>query len=233
MNGNYQELPPLVDEALVERAKLFGTAELCDGMKGLGIERNGCMDASIMPIDETLKMVGTAATVETQDGDNFPIHVAIYQCRPGYVLCIDGKSCSERAYLGDLMGGAAKAIGIQGLVVDGMVRDRIGLKNMKLPVYSRGFMQNSPIKKGPGKINEPILCGGVRVNPGDLVVGDHDGVTVVPRDKIKAVLDAAEAKWDYEKKRRIAIAEYEKCRAEGKPLPNLAPKWVLEMLSEN
>ena len=175
MNENYKELPPLLDEALVERAKLFGTAELCDGMKGLGIERNGCMDAGIMPIDENLKMVGTAATVETQDGDNFPIHVAIYQCKPGYVLCIDGKGCTERAYLGDLMGGAAKAIGIKGLVVDGMVRDRTGLRDMHLPVYSRGFMQNSPTKKGPGKINEPIMCGGVRVQPGDLVVGQDQG----------------------------------------------------------
>ena len=230
MNHNYQKLPPLVEASLIARAMHFGTAELCDGMQGLGIDRDGCMDAAIMPIDENLKMVGTASTVETSEGDNFPIHVAIYKCRPGYVLVIDGKAYKERTYLGDLMGGAAKAIGIQGLVVDGFVRDKVGLKDMKLPVYSRGFMQRSPLKKGPGKINCPILCGGVKVTPGDLVVGDHDGITVIPRDKIETVLDAAEKKLTYEIKRRNTIAEYERCRKQGEPLPELAPTWVLDML---
>lgn len=232
MSENYKELPPLVDERLINRARQFGTAELCDGMKDLGIERNGCMDAAIKPIDDGLKMIGTAATVETENGDNFPIHVAIYQSKPGYVLVIDGKAYTERTYLGDLMGGAAKAIGIQGIVMDGFVRDKAGLKEMGLPVYSRGYMQNSPIKKEPGKINTPVVCGGIKVQPGDLVVGDYDGVTVIPRDKIEQVLDAAEKKLDYEKKRRIAIAEYETCRKAGKPLPNLAPGWVLDMLNK-
>jgi regulator of RNase E activity RraA len=232
MYENYKELPPLIDEALIERARKFGSAELCDGMKGMGVERDGCMDADIMPVNENLKMVGTASTVDTTDGDNFPIHVAIYQSKPGYVLCIDGKAYKERTYLGDLMGGAAKAIGILGLVVDGYVRDKIGLREMELPVYTRGFMQRTPSKKGPGKINGTIRCGGVIINPGDLVVGDYDGVTVVPRGKIEAVLDAAEAKTAYEEKRREEIAEYANCRKEGKPLPNLAPKWVLDMLDK-
>lgn len=232
MTEEYRDLPALVDPVLVQRALRLGTAELCDGMSGLGIERDGCMDAAIMPIDENLKMAGTAATVETKDGDNFPIHVAIYQSQPGYVLVIDGKAFTERTYLGDLMGGAAKAIGLNGIVIDGFVRDKVGLHEMGLPVYSRGFMQRSPAKKGPGSINCPIFCGGVKVNPGDLVVGDHDGVTVIPRDKIEAVLDAAEKKLAYEEKRREAIAEYERCRKEGLPLPNLAPSWVLDMLKK-
>lgn len=232
MNEKYRELPPLIDEVVIERARQLGSSQLCDGMKGLGIKRDGCMDADIMPIDENLKMVGTASTVETADGDNFPIHVAIYQSRPGYVLLIDGKGYKERTYLGDLLGGAAKAIGIVGIVVDGFVRDKVGLKAMGFPVYSRGFMQRSPSKKGPGAINCPIMCGGVEVNPGDLVVGDCDGVTVVPRDKILAVLDASEKKLQYEEKRRVDIEEYEQCRKDGKPLPNLAPDWVLDMLKD-
>ena len=185
-----------------------------------------------MPIDEHSKMVGTASTVQTEGGDNFPIHVAIYQSKPGYVLVIDGKSCMDRAYLGDLMGGASKAIGIQGLVVDGCVRDKLGLKELGLPVFSRGIMQRSPLKKGPGRINCPITCGGVNVNPGDLVVGDHDGVVVIPREKIEAVLDAAQKKSSYEQKRRLAISEYERCRIAGEPLPNLAPAWVTNMLGQ-
>lgn len=230
MNEMYKELPPLVDSTLVERAARLSTAALCDGMKGLGIERDGCMDGVIMPVDESMRMVGTAATVETEMGDNFPIHVAIYQCRPGYVLLVDGKAYQERAYFGDLMGGSAKAVGIEGVVVDGFVRDKIGLKEIGLPVFSRGFMQRSPDKVGPGTINLPIRCGGVAVNPGDLVVGDHDGVTVIPREKIEAVLDAAESKLAYEEQRRVSIDEYERCRKAGLPLPQLAPPWVVKMM---
>lgn len=232
MNDTYRQLPPLVDSSLVERAARLSTAALCDGMKGLGIERDGCMDAAIMPVDESMRMVGTAATVETAVGDNFPIHVAIYQCKPGYVLLVDGKAYTERAYLGDLMGGSAKAVGIEGVVIDGFVRDKVGLKEIGLPVYARGFMQRTPDKIGPGTINMPIQCGGLRVNPGDLVVGDHDGVTVIPRDKIEAVLDAAESKNAYEEQRRDSIVEYERARKAGEPLPPLAPQWVVTMLQE-
>jgi len=231
MNSDYRELPPVIDETIIERALQFGTAELCDGMKDLGIAGNGAMDFEIMPLDENLKMAGTAMTVDTREGDNFPIHVAIYSSKPGYVLVVGGKGCKDRAYLGDLMGGASKAIGLNGIVVDGCVRDRLGLKSMHLPVFSKGFNQNSPIKKGPGKINTPVECAGITVYPGDLVVGDCDGVTVVPRDRIEDVLNAAEAKLDYEKKRRQAIAEYEKSRNEGSEnLPDLSPKWVKDML---
>ena len=230
MSDTYKALPPFVDSSLVERAARLSTAALCDGMKNLGIERDGCMDAAIMPVDESMRMIGTAATVETAVGDNFPIHVAIYQCKPGYVLLVDGKAYTERAYLGDLMGGSAKAIGIEGVVVDGFVRDRVGLKEIGMPVFARGFMQRSPDKIGPGTINMPIRCGGVAVNPGDLVVGDYDGVTVIPRDKIETVLEAAENKLAYEEQRQISIDEYERCRMAGEPLPQLAPSWVVKMM---
>lgn len=228
----YYELPPLLDQEIVERASKFGTAELCDGMKGLGILNDGCMEASMMPIDENTKIVGTACTVETQDGDNFPIHVAIYQSKPGYILVVDGKGYTKAAYIGDLMGGASKAIGLNGIVIDGMVRDKIGLREMKMPVYAKGFMQKGPSKVGPGKLNSPIMCAGVNVNPGDLVVGDADGVTVVPRERIEEVLDLAEKKMNYEVKRRKAISNYVECREKDEELPNLAPDWVLEMLNK-
>lgn len=228
--SHYRPLPELIDSQLVARAAQFGTAQLCDGMKGLGIEGDGCMDYRIMPIVPGVKMAGTACTVETQDGDNFPIHVAIYQSRPGYVMVIDGKGCTERAYMGDLMGGAAKAIGLEGIVVDGCIRDRTGLTEMGLSIFSRGFMQRGPSKKGPGKINEPVCCGGITVNPGDLVVGDCDGVTVVPRDRIEEVLALAAKKDAYEQQRRGTIAEYTHCRQNGLPLPDLTPGWVKDML---
>ncbi|MDY5931893.1 MAG: RraA family protein [Candidatus Ornithospirochaeta sp.] len=229
---DYNAFPDLIDPEIIKRASKFGSAELADGMKGLGIPNDGCLAYDVLPIDEASRLCGTAATVETQDGDNFPIHVAIYQATEGYVLVIDGKNYKDRGYLGDLIGGAAKAVGVNGIVIDGLVRDRIGLKEMGLPVFSRGFQQHGPSKIGPGRINTPIVCAGVPVKPGDLVLGDADGVTVVPREHIEEVLAKAEEKEDYEKKRRVAIAEYERCKKEGLPLPQLAPKWVLEMLDK-
>lgn len=232
MSNKYFPLPPLVGKEQIERASQFSSAELCDGMKDLNINRDGAMDSSLMPIDGNLHMVGTACTVETSDGDNFPIHLALYQGKPGYVLLIDGKNYTERPYMGDLMGATAKAVGFKGVVVDGLVRDRIGLQEMHLPVYAKGFMQRGPSKQGPGKINVPIMCAGVLVHPGDLVVGDYDGVTVVPREHIDAVLSAAEKKKAYEENRRIVIAHYAKCREEGTELPQLAPDWVVKMLDQ-
>ena len=229
-NANYHELPELIPDELIERVKALSPAQLCDGMASLGIERNGCMDASLMPLDESKFMVGTACTVDTEDGDNFPVHVAIYQGKPGYVLVVAGKGYTERAYMGDLMGSAADAIGLAGIVVDGYVRDKTGLAALDIPIYAKGFMQRSPLKKGPGEINTIVTCAGVKVAPGDLVVGDYDGVTVVPRARLEEVLEAAEKKGDYETKRLAAIAEYRRCREEGRELPNLAPGWVTEML---
>lgn len=226
---NYNKLPLLISDELIERASRLSSAQLCDGMAGMGILRDGAMDASMMPVAENMKVVGTACTVSTDDGDNFPIHVGIYQGQPGYVLMIDGKGHCDHAYMGDLMVSAAQAIGFNGIVLDGCVRDKVGLKELKLPVFSKGFMQRGPIKKSPGELNTVITCAGVAVNPGDLVFGDYDGVTVVPRDRIEAVLEKAEKKDTYEIERRKAIAEYATRRAEGKETPDIAPNWVNEM----
>ncbi len=227
----YNKLPELIPAELIERAKKLSPAQLCDGMKGLGIIRDGCMDADILPIDESKIMIGTAYTVDTEDGDNFPVHVGIYQGKPGYVLVVDGKGFSERAYMGDLMAAAADVIGLNGIVIDGYVRDKIGLRSLNIPIYARGFMQRGPDKKGPGEMNTVITCGGVKVEPGDLVFGDYDGVTVVPRHMIELVLEKAEKKDAYEKARRSTIAEYAVCLSEGKELPEITPDWVADMKS--
>jgi len=231
-NVIYNELPERISEKLIERAKKLSPAQLCDGMAKLGIPRNGCMDAALMPVDPDKLMIGTAYTVDTMEGDNFPIHVAIYQGKPGYVLVIAGKGYMERAYLGDLMAGAAAVIGLNGLVVDGCVRDKHGLRDLPIPVYSRGFMQRSPAKVGPGRINTEVECAGIHVKPGDLVIGDYDGVTIIPKEMIEEVLSAAESKDSYEMKRREAILEYSKCKIDEKPLPDLTPGWVADMLNK-
>lgn len=232
MAEQYKELPELLPQTFIERAMRLGTAALADGMEGAGILRNGCMEPEMMPVDISMRMAGTAATVATGEGDNFPIHLAIYQSKPGYVLVVDGKGYRGSAYMGDLMIGASKAIGLCGVVLDGYTRDRKGIIEIGLPVFSRGFMQKSPSKKGPGEINTEITCAGVVVCPGDLVVGDYDGIVVVPRHAIEQVLDKAEKKLVYEKKRVEIISEFEKCRIEGLPLPDIAPQWVLDMMDK-
>lgn len=228
----YNKMPELISDELIERVSRLSPAQLCDGMKSLEIFREGCMDSDILPIDENKVMIGTAYTVDTEEGDNFPIHVAIYQGKPGYVLVVAGKGYQEKAYIGDLMGAAADAIGLKGLVIDGFVRDKLGLKELNIPVYSRGLMQRGPGKKGPGEINTTVMCGGIKVQPGDLIFGDCDGVTVIPRDRIEEVLERAEQKDSYEQNRRIQIAEYRRCLSEEEKLPDLAPSWVNEMLEK-
>ena len=224
---------PLLPAEIIERAKKLNVPLLLDGVKAakLPILNDGCMAAGINPVKRGMKVVGTAMTVETANGDNFPIHVASYSVKEdGYVMVIDGKGYDGRAYFGDLIMGACQAAGFAGMVIDGYTRDRDGIE-LGFPVYSRGFMPRGPIKKDEGNINTEIMCGGVKVAPGDLVVGDSDGVCVIPREYIETVLAEAEKKQAYEDNREKTIAAYRKARAEGTELPQLAPQWVLDMLA--
>ena len=224
---------PLLPADVIARAERLNVPLLLDGLKAAKIEipGGGCMAMEIMPVERGMKVVGTAMTVETDNGDNFPIHVASYSVKEdGYVMVIDGKGYAGRAYFGDLIMGACQAAGFKGMVIDGCTRDRDGNVELGFPVYSRGFMPRGPIKKDEGNINTPIMCGGVKVEPGDLVVGASDGVCVIPREHIETVLSEAEKKLAYEENREKTIAAYRKAKAEGRELPQLAPQWVLDML---
>lgn len=231
MEYNYLPLPELIPEELMARAEKLSTPNICDGFAKLKLNPvNYTMDAAIKPITDDMKIVATAATVDTKDGDNLPIHVAIYSCKPGYCILVAGKAAEERAYMGDLMGSAAAAIGVKGIIVDGYIRDKLGLAEVGMPMFSRGYKPSSPSKVGPGAINTEVECGKVTVNPGDLIVADCDGIVCVPRALIADVLDKAEEKIAYEEKRVAAIANYVKCKEEGRELPDLTPGWVKEML---
>lgn len=225
---------PLLPDEVIRRAEKLNVPLILDGLKAakIDIPNGGCMDMEIMPVDRGMTVVGTAMTVETANGDNFPIHVASYSVKEdGYVMVIDGKGYTGRAYFGDLIMGACQAAGFKGMVIDGCTRDRDGNIELGFPVYSRGFMPRGPIKKDEGNINTPIMCAGVKVEPGDLVVGDSDGVCVIPKEYIDVVLAEAEKKLAYEEKRTATIAAYRKAKAEDTELPQLAPQWVLDMLS--
>lgn len=226
------ECAPLLSEEIIKRAEKLNVALILDGIKAakIDIPGGGCMEASVMPVERGMKVVGTALTVETSNGDNFPIHVASYSFNAdGYVMVIDGKGYKDRAYFGDLIMGACQAVGFKGMVIDGYTRDRDGNIELKFPVYSKGFMPRGPIKKEEGNINTPIMCAGVHVDPGDLVIGDSNGVAVVPKKYIETVLEEAEKKAAYEANREKTIAAYREARKNGTPLPQLAPQWVIDM----
>ena len=223
---------PLLPEAVIERARKLGAALLADGMKELGVQNDGVMCRAINPVEAGMRVVGTAFTLETEDGDNLPIHLAMKLLREGYVLVIDGKGYEGKAYFGDLIACQCRSMGAEGIVIDGCVRDREEIAEMGFPVYCRGFMQRGPGKRNPGRVNCPIECGGARVAPGDLVVGDADGVTVVPRDRLEEALAAAEKKAAYERERRASMAAYDRAKAEGGELFSLSPTWVDELLAE-
>lgn len=230
---NNKKFPELISEELVDEALQFGSAMLADGLTAIGINDGQVMDYDILPVKSEMKFAGTAITVETTEGNNFPIHLALYQSIPGYVMCIDGKGYTKRALMGDVMLGIADAIGLNGVVIDGCIRDRNGLEELDFPVFSKGYNQNSPYKTDDGSFNEEITCGGVKIVPGDLVVGDGDGVVVVPRNKIEKVLEQSRIKDLYEVERQETMKSYKEKRLRGeKDLPNLAPKWVLDMISK-
>ncbi|RAS82724.1 S-adenosylmethionine--2-demethylmenaquinone methyltransferase [Priestia endophytica] len=219
------KLAPLLSMDIIERAESLNTTLISDAMGC-----TGSMDYKIKPVASGMKVVGTALTVSLRPGDNLFLHQAIYDGKEGYVLVADGKGHTTNAYLGELMAGAAKAIGIEGIIIDGLVRDKETLSESAFPIFAKGFIPNGPLKDGPGELHKPISCGGVSVVPGDLIIGDDDGVVVVPKDKIEEVLSKAEKKLDYEKTRLESIAAYEKARTEGRPGENIQPHWLREQM---
>lgn len=141
-----------------------------------------------------LHMVGTALTVRTIATDNLMIHKALDMAEPGDVIVVEGEGNISRALLGEIMCRIAKARGVAGFVVDGAIRDVEGIRNLGLPVYAKGANPAGPFKEGPGEINVPICCAGTVVNPGDILVGDDDGIVVVPREEAAEVLARARKK---------------------------------------
>lgn len=136
-------------------------------------------------------LVGTAVTVRTRAGDNLAIHRAFDYCRLGDVLVIDGAGEITQALMGDIMASFAERIGVRGLVIDGAIRDVGSLRQRDFPVYARGVTHRGPYKNGPGEINVPVTVGGTVVMPGDLIVGDEDGLLAISPVDVEAVIEGA------------------------------------------
>lgn len=185
-----------VTTAQIERARKFQAAILCD-VAG----RRGTMNARIRALNANMSVCGPAFPVEVRPGDNLMFHVALAVAKPGDVIVVDGKGDQTCALFGDLMVTQAEAANLGGFVVDAASRDSAALATGSFPIFSAGTNPCGPTKGLPGRLGQPTSVGGVSVNPGDLVVGDVDGVVVIPRAEVDDVLALAEKKVAQEEQR--------------------------------
>jgi len=185
--------------------------ELVDGFREIPVANIGdvvsrmfCLDARIRPMNQA-PLLGTAFTVRARPGCNLMLHYAIDAAQPGDVIMVEDQGDLSNAISGENMMLWAARRQIAGVVVDGAMRDADSIGQMDFPVYARGITPRGPHKSGPGEINTPIACGGVVVNPGDIVVGDADGVIVIAQQDAASVLAAARKKLAQEIRTRQEI----------------------------
>jgi regulator of RNase E activity RraA len=173
--------------------------------------------------DEGLRILGPACTVRVYPGDNLMVHKSLDIAKPGDVLVIDAGSSMMNGVLGDLISNKARHRGIQGCVVDGLIRDLPEIRELgDFPVFARGVSPIGPLHRGPGEINYPICAGGIVVHPGDIIVGDLNGVVVVPQAIAGELLGRLRA-------RAAREAEYTAAVRRGE----FSNAWVDALLTEN
>jgi 4-hydroxy-4-methyl-2-oxoglutarate aldolase len=162
------------------------TGNVVDAMGG-----SGALDYRIKPLEPgNAAMVGVALTSDNGPADNLALFGALSVAQPGDILVAATGGYRGAAVTGDLMLGMARNLGVAGFVTDGLVRDIVGIEAVGLPVHCAGVTPNSPVRNGPGTVGEPVNMGGLRIESGDIVIGDRDGVVIVPRLRAEAVLAA-------------------------------------------
>lgn len=208
---------PRVSAELVQEAATLPAAILAD-VYG----RRGTVSGRIAPLSPTMRVAGPALTVEVRPGDNLMIHAALSIAQPGDVIIVDGKGDQTCALIGEIMVSQAIAIGVAGMVLDAAVRDVEALREKGFPVFSFGANPCGPTKRISGRVNHPISVGGVAVRPGDLVLGDADGVVVIERERVAEMIALGRRKVADERKRLDGIARREQ----------LTPSWLAPALAE-
>lgn len=178
--------PPAAKLARLEGVQ---TGHVVDAMNG-----RGALDSAIKPVaPDRAQFIGTAMTCETGPSDNLAILAAIAVAQEGDVIVSASDGFLSTAVVGDILTLLAKNAGVRAIVLDGMARDSKGIVEVGLPVFSRGITPNSCVKSGPGRVGHAVVAGGVAVEPGDVIVGDRDGVVVVPQRQLDEVIARVEA----------------------------------------
>jgi 4-hydroxy-4-methyl-2-oxoglutarate aldolase len=180
---------PRVQHARLERLKGVQTGQAIDAMDG-----RGALDAAIKPLDPgCCTILGTAITCETGPNDNLAILAALALAQPGDVLISASEGFAHSAVFGDNTAIMARNKGLAGVVIDGMMRDLAGLLPVGIPLFCRGITPNSCVRSGPGRVGLPVVVGGMLVHPGDIIIGDRDGIVVIPQgdlDRLQPRIDA-------------------------------------------
>lgn len=186
---------------LVLKFQRVPTTAISDAMDGLYN-----LDPSIKPLKEEYTFAGRALTVKTAVGDNLAVQRAIREAKEGDIIVVDAKGDQYRAMAGDFVVGMAQTMGVQAMVIDGVIRDLVAIKELNFPVFSKGTTVAASGKAGVGEINVPISCGGQAVNPGDIIVGDADGVVVIPQSIEQKVFEKAINKIKKDEEREAKIS---------------------------
>jgi regulator of RNase E activity RraA len=191
--------PPRLDASLVAAFRGLASSNVADAMG-----RFNFMDPGVQP-RSGLPLCGLAVTVNARPGDNLMVHKALQVAEPGDIVVVSTNGNTTSAVFGELMCRTAVARGLGGIVVDGAIRDAEGMTALGFPAFSRSVTPGGCDKDGPGEINVPVSCGGVAVHPGDIVVGDRDGIAVVPRADAAEVLELVRALVRNEERRVVEI----------------------------
>jgi 4-hydroxy-4-methyl-2-oxoglutarate aldolase len=169
------------------------------------MSRLGAMDAGIRPIWPSSRIIGPALTVWCHSGDNLMLHKALSLAQPGDIVVMNTQGNTANSGFGELLATSAVKLGVRGVIIDGTVRDAAALEALRLPVYSRGLCPNGCNKDGAGEVGAIVACGNVAVRPGDIVIADRDGVTIVPLEDAPEVATLTAQQLERERQRLTEI----------------------------
>jgi len=190
------------DRAAVDKLSRFGVATIHEAMGRVGL-----MQPYMRPIYTGAHLCGPAVTVLLQPGDNWMLHVAAEQLQEGDIVVAACTVENTDGFFGELLATSYRARGAKGLIIDGGVRDVKDLAKMQFPVFSRAISARGTVKSTLGSVNIPVVCAGARVNPGDVLIADDDGIVVVPASLAQQAADAAEAREANEADKRTKLAD--------------------------